>query len=377
MKSPINHRILHVGIVALVTSILLVLLHPTLASLDASLFAELLEAFKDLSGTVSKGPGTATVSALNWLKLLCETFFFAVIAAFAAYRLNKTTVFFLMVQLCVLSVIYQSLSWRFANLQGHPVSLLVSIFVGCAAGLALKGFDENRLASDALRIQLELRNRELLESRLAIVKQDERERRLLAADLHDQVLNDLKKISEQLDTLSTPSEQEFSKQIQSSLKSVMGEIREIMDNLCPVVLEHFGLAAAVEECLEKGAQRSGFDFLLEQRAPESYINNLSTVEKQLLFRLVQESVTNICKHAQATHVRVTFEDGGNQLLISVQDNGKGLNKDALADSSRGLLYMKLRAALIGAQIHWSPGADNIGTRVEIRTLPSAGVPLAK
>ncbi len=370
MNEQNSRRILLTGVMAVVVSLLVVLLQPTLIRWDDVLFSELLRAFKDLSGTVSGGT-RESVSQLSLPRLAAEGFFFSAASAFVAYRLSRTTMLFLMVQLCVLSVLYQSLGWRFANLQGYSVSLLVSIFLGCIVGLGLKRMDENRLASDALRVQLELRNRELLESRLAIVKQDERERRLLAADLHDQVLNDLKKISEQVDTLSSTPEEGFGQQIQSSLKAVMGEIREIMDNLCPVVLEHFGLAAAVEECLEKGAQRSGFEFQLDQRAPESYINNLSTVEKQLLFRLVQESVTNICKHADASRVCVTFEDGGNQLVISVEDNGKGIAKEMVAESSRGLLYMKLRAALIGAQIHWLAGAEKTGTRVEIRTRPSA------
>ncbi len=372
MKEADSRRIVRIGMAALVVSVLVVLLHPTFLYWDTVVFAELLRAFKDLSGTASQAT-TATVSQVSWPKLATEAFFFAAAAAFVSLRVNTTTMLFLMVQLCVLSVFYQSVSWRFASAQGYPISLVVSIFLGCIAGLALKRSDENRLTADALRVQLELRNRELLESRLAIVKQDERERRLLAADLHDQVLNDLKKISEQVDTLSVTPEPGCGQQIQSSLKRVMGDIREIMDNLCPVVLEHFGLAAAVEECLEKGAQRSGFEFFLEQRAPESLIKNLSTVENQLLFRLIQESITNICKHAEASRVCVTFEDGGNQLVISVEDNGKGIAKDSVADASRGLLYMKLRAALIGAQINWSSGADKTGTRVEIRTLPSGDV----
>jgi signal transduction histidine kinase len=101
-------------------------------------------------------------------------------------------------------------------------------------------------------------------------------------------------------------------------------------------------------------------------ADEKLIDQLGMVEKSLLYRLVQESLTNICKHAQAKVVRanVTSEDGF--LEIKVADDGKGIDSDKLQADSRGLRYMRQRADLIGATIAWQQGDDGKGTVVTVR-----------
>jgi signal transduction histidine kinase len=93
---------------------------------------------------------------------------------------------------------------------------------------------------------------------------------------------------------------------------------------------------------------------------------LSMVEQSLLYRLVQESITNACKHAEASTVRTVVEMDGNHLVISVADDGKGIDKAKWRDDSRGVRYMRQRADLIGASIAWRPGEGDKGTVVEIR-----------
>lgn len=369
MSVESHKKIVYIVVVALFVFSFVMLLKPFLSALDSSCFGELLHGFRELSGAAANTARQPPLS--NDFVFGLPSFLFALAATFIGYRMNRQTTLICVVQLSIATLFYQWLTWTTSNLQGFPLCYLLSVLFGALAGSALKSLDEGSHYADSLRAELELRNSELLESRIAIVKQDERERRLLAADLHDQVLNDLKKISQDVESFSSGAESVSAQKIQTDLRTVMSDVREIMDNLCPVVLEHFGLPAAVEECLEKGAQRAGFEFSFEQRAPESLVNQLSVVEKQLIFRLIQESITNICKHAQAASVSVTFEDVGNQLVVTVDDDGKGIAKESIAESSRGLQYMKLRAALIGAQIHWLSGNGRIGTRVEIRALPPA------
>ena len=326
---------------------------------DGKVFSELVESFQDLSGTpLSKGRA-------GDLPLTGGVFVLSAAACWIGYKLRNAAFAFGLLQLAVVSVIYQWLCWRFVGLSdGYPVSNLLAILLSGGGGLIVRRAEEQRRLAEAARIELELRNRELNESRLAMVTQDERERRLMAADLHDQVLNDLKKIVQKVEA-DTPAAE-----VRRELKNVMESIREIMDNLAPVMLEHFGLAAAIEDILEKGAQRSAFEFKFEQLAPEAALKNFDAIEQQLLYRLVQESITNICKHAQAKHVTVSIKQDAGQLIFSVDDDGVGLKQGALSDSSRGLLYMKLRAALIGANLHWSVPESGIGTRLEIRTRPA-------
>jgi signal transduction histidine kinase len=146
----------------------------------------------------------------------------------------------------------------------------------------------------------------------------------------------------------------------------MGEIREVMDSLCPSALEHLGLAAAIEDCCRSAGERGKFKVRFKNSADEALIDRLDMVEKSLLFRLVQESLTNICKHADAKVVRANLTSEEVTLEIKIADDGKGIERDKLQAPSRGLRYMRQRADLIGATIAWQAGDDGKGTAVTIR-----------
>lgn len=210
------------------------------------------------------------------------------------------------------------------------------------------------------------RAKEFQEDRLDLVKLDEDERKMLAADLHDQVLNDLKHVLDQLEQYQNSNDKAAYSQIVNGVKQAAVSIREIMDNLCPLVIEHFGLAAAFEDCLERGAQRAAFQIRVANNVDGAGIDDkLTPVTKKVLYRLVQESITNICKHAKATHVELSINLENNKLVIKVTDDGVGLPAQPNT-SSRGLLYMRLRANIIGAKVSWNPNsASGKGTVVEI------------
>jgi signal transduction histidine kinase len=257
------------------------------------------------------------------------------------------------------------MQWKFTQGTGSSLANLISVVLGCLCGYWLKRQDEFRRTLQSQHYELKLRNQELQSSRLLLVKQDEVERRLLAADLHDQVLNDLKAVVDKFNRYETEHDSSLAVEINRDLQKSMGEVREIMDNLCPLILEHFGLPAAIEQCLEHGAKRAGFDYRLINKTADEELEKLSSVQQQLLFRLIQESITNICKHAQAEMVKIFIETNEQRLFLRVIDDGKGLppDKDGL-DGSRGVLYMRLRAGLIGARVEWLP-TNPRGTTVEI------------
>ncbi len=242
-----------------------------------------------------------------------------------------------------------------------------------AAAIALSGLSAEILKDhadrkkqvDSKNYELILRNRDLEEARRALIKQDEVERRLLAADLHDQVLNDLKKILEMFSKFENEPKKETSNQIRTSFQKTMNDIREIMDDLCPVMLQNFGFRAAVEDCLEKAKERSGFEIDLHCDVDDSVFDSLMAHEQALLFRLVQESLTNVSKHAQAKNVNVAINSNSRNLMITVEDDGKGIDYDNLSHQSRGLRYMKLRADLINTTVEWKAGKGGKGTRVII------------
>jgi len=87
--------------------------------------------------------------------------------------------------------------------------------------------------------------------------------------------------------------------------------------------------------------------------------------------LVQETVTNICKHAQADTVRGSIEQSDGRLKVVIADDGKGFDFVILNSDSRGLRFMRQRADLIGAAISWQHGDDGKGTIVEIEIEPGS------
>ncbi len=334
---------------------------------EARLSTELTTGLQQLfafSGTVAQHSNSDPASEI-FMAALSTLAAFA--AATASYALKDVARAFVAFQICLLSAVVLGLLYLFLPLAVKPAMLLLAVMLGAVFGWLLKTLEERRRKTEAQLVELKLREKELLESRMTLVKQDETERRLLAADLHDQVLNDLKALKTKIDKFGKTGDSELPGQIFAGVDSSMVEIRNIMDALSPVVLEHFGLASAAEECLERGGQRAGFMIDFENKADKKVLKELSQVEQQLLYRLIQESITNTCKHAKAKRVSISLESEAAQLLIRIQDDGGGIAPERMADS-RGLRYMRLRAGLIGAAVAWlSPDPKSgKGTVVEIR-----------
>lgn len=351
-------------VVAIVLAIGYVLPGLQIHALDNYLFMRLVDVVFE-----PKNASRAAPAFFDILFALCE----CGAAVMIGSKLAGVPRGFALLQLFLISMIAQGLLFSAFSLAGHPISSAVAVMLGGLLGFAVKrlGWKDEQLANQYY--ELNLRNRELQEARLLLVKQDEIERRVLAADLHDQVLNDLKTLKQLIERLErSDGEMEGADLSQMCddahrlLERTMSDVREVMDSLCPSTLEHLGLPAAIEDCCRRGAEKSGFRIRFKNEVDEIVLEKLSVVEKSLLYRLVQESITNICKHAEATKVRVTLAMENGRLLISIADDGKGLNRALLRADSRGMKYMRLRADLIGATVVWQPGEESKGTLVEIR-----------
>lgn len=338
---------------------------------EALVSRELNQAFIELIGTAASpdfAPRALESQPLAIFLSSISVLIFATLAAAAGYSLGTAGRMVSIIQLVVLSLLFEALFISVLKSEGRPLTLVLSLVLAWSGGILLKHWDGRRRQLENQYYELKLRNRELMESRLALVKQDETERRLLAADLHDQVLNDLKALKSKIDRFADSKDPSLPDEIRTLLNQAMNEIRNIMDSLSPVVLEHFGLASAVEECLERGAARANFEIEFSQDVPSDELKSMPMVTQQLVYRLVQESITNICKHAQASSVGASLAKEGKDLVIRIYDDGKGMDMMKASDTSRGLRYMRLRAGLIGGNIAWqSPNPGNgKGTLVEIR-----------
>jgi signal transduction histidine kinase/ligand-binding sensor domain-containing protein len=196
-------------------------------------------------------------------------------------------------------------------------------------------------------------NRELARARFDLANEAERERRRIARDLHDQTLADLRNLMMMSDQM--PSENaEFRKEIES----VSTEIRRICEDLSPSVLENVGLAAALEFLLHQTTQYQRFS------APEDLEENLNfSPHTQIqIYRIAQEILTNIKRHSDAEFIEMTIEiSPESEFVLTITDDGKSFNPDAIVTKNRGVANIKSRAALINAKIAWENLDDGRNT----------------
>ena len=220
---------------------------------------------------------------------------------------------------------------------------------------------------------------ELLGGLLNFVSLAENERRLLAAEIHDQLLCDLRGLSDVARRLQDIAEassnpdsfREGLDRILRGLDAAVNETRRIMEHLQPSVLDSFGLISALEACLRQVAQNCEpkLEPHMRVQVKEEELG-LSQEEQLSVYRMVQEALTNTCRHARAESVdlRIFLEDC--TLVVRIADDGNGLENSTSNKGTRGMDNMRFRAQLIGAQIQWSRN-DPKGTLVEIR-IPRKG-----
>ncbi|MEN9278899.1 MAG: GAF domain-containing protein [Thermostichus sp. DG_1_5_bins_95] len=227
----------------------------------------------------------------------------------------------------------------------------------------------------------------------------EAESRRLAADLHDQTLADLGALSRQIQELSRDptlgqSGREQLQAMSAQLRETITELRGIVEDLQPTAMRAFNLGPALHSLLERAAQRSPHPLVtrFDNRA-DGLLSQLSTTCQSSLFRIVQEALNNIIKHAGAQRIDVTIqpralgtdtplarEEGAlsapqqlyTHLELKIIDDGRGmpqLNNEtdptALPSVGHGLLNMRYRAELIGATITWRNRRFGSGTVVEL------------
>jgi signal transduction histidine kinase len=197
------------------------------------------------------------------------------------------------------------------------------------------------------------------------------ERRRLAAELHDGVCSNLAAIGlnlalmqKQLPHSDTAGMQRRMSELITLIDEAKANAKDLTVDLRPLLLEDRDLLSALEEYARKFEGSTGI--AVEVNGANAG-GRLPPEKKIALFRIAQEALTNCAKHAQASVVAIDFNSDSDELLLSVADNGVGV--DLVAVSARtqglGLLSMQERAEAIGGiwRIESAPGK---GTRVSVR-----------
>jgi PAS domain S-box-containing protein len=205
-----------------------------------------------------------------------------------------------------------------------------------------------------------------LAARLQSVREEERSN--VAREIHDELGQALTAIKIELTSLlfEWPSEHKPSKRVASItglVDQTIQSVRKISTELRPGILDALGLVAAVEWAAEDFETRTGTRCRVD--TPKEPLQ-ISPERATAIFRIFQETLTNITRHADATEVRVRLARENHSLILDVQDNGVGVSEEQLsAGESLGILGMRERALLLGGEFLVS-GAPNQGTRVQVR-----------
>jgi len=219
-------------------------------------------------------------------------------------------------------------------------------------------------------VTVETRRHDLMEAYAGqVVLGQEEERRHLAQELHDGPLQTLIHLCRQIDALEWTGEaagggSELSG-LRTTVEETVAELRSIARGLRPSVLDDLGLVASLNQVVQEATRRQGFESSFEVDGP---ITRLPAAVELAVFRIGQEAVTNVERHADARHLSVRLAFTGAGLGLTVADDGSGFDRDVVTSGddsgSLGLPGMRERARLVGGrlQVRSRPGE---GTTVTV------------
>ena len=207
-----------------------------------------------------------------------------------------------------------------------------------------------RVASDALR---------------RVVSAQELERQRLARELHDEtgqaltsILLGLKRVE---DATSASEASAAAGELRDLVVTTLQDVRRLAVELRPKALDDFGLVSALERLVETFHEQTGIEVDLEPRLGE---DRLPFDVETTLYRITQEALTNVVKHAQAKHVSIVLTRRDGSVSAVIEDDGRGFSSVSSNEDGLGLLGMRERISLVGGRldVESSPGS---GTTLSI------------
>ena len=184
-----------------------------------------------------------------------------------------------------------------------------------------------------------------------VVEAQELERGRLARELHDETGQALTSILLGLKGFEEQLEGEDARAAAGSLRelvvSTLQDVRRLAVELRPAALDDFGLVAALERLAESFSTQTGIAVELESALPDG---RLPADVEIALYRLVQESLTNVVKHARARRVSILLTRRGDGVAVVIEDDGRGFDPAGVRDDAFGLLGMRERVALLRGRL---------------------------
>jgi len=226
--------------------------------------------------------------------------------------------------------------------------------------------DDLRLAeslADRAAVAVDLSERVGRDALARVVKAQELERKRLARELHDETGQALTSILLGLKPLEQSARTDEERAAMASLRelvvSTLRDVRRLAVELRPSALDDFGLATAVERLADTFRDSTGMRVDVETRLGEV---RLPPEVETALYRIVQEALANIVKHAEATHVSILLTRKEFSVAAVVEDDGKGFDETDTGDNVLGIVGMRERVGLVGGRLAIESGSGS-GTTV--------------
>ena len=204
----------------------------------------------------------------------------------------------------------------------------------------------------------------------------EEARRTIGMDLHDQTVADLSRIARNIRRLAVRGgrpDTELSA-LEEDINHCLRELRVIVDDARPSVLELFGFGEAIEALMERCAAQLALPVKWQVTdTSNGLLDNLPQHTLVALYRIVQEALNNAFRHSTAERIEVLISARGARVTIRVVDYGTGMADDLRRDAS-GIANMRTRAALIDAGFRLRSGPRGTEIRLEVATKTQQPVP---
>jgi two-component system sensor histidine kinase UhpB len=235
--------------------------------------------------------------------------------------------------------------------------------------LAVERDDEIGRVVGAFNRMLDRLESERRESAARVLAAQEAERLGLARDLHDEVGQVLTGVLLQLGAIEAegPAGHESLEEARASVRRALDEVRRISRELRPEMLDELGLVSALTELTRTFARTSGVE--VERRFGEA-LPQLAPATELAVYRVAQESLTNVARHAEATRVAIALEPGASGVVLRVRDDGRGLG--GAREQHGGLRSMRERAVLVGGALAVREASGGgVEVRLEVPALDPA------
>jgi signal transduction histidine kinase len=195
-----------------------------------------------------------------------------------------------------------------------------------------------------------------------LVERQEQDRRRIAASLHDSAIQTLGAIGSRLRRMAREPGGAALAELGELARETTRELRDIVDDLHPHQLERLGLAAAIRAAA--GRAFSGTAVRWSAQILPEIEAHLTPAQAVQIYRIAQEGIANVAKHADATRCKLTLDGATGRLVFAIEDDGRGLGPDAGLGSGLGLSSLAERAALLGAELEIAPRPSG-GTRLAL------------